>query len=62
MIQIVNYGIGGYYTRHTDYFDEGRDTEGYIGKLIANSGDRVATFLIYVSACCPHDVIIDGER
>lgn len=46
--QIANYGIGGFYVAHHDYF----------GNSFFDSGDRMATVLFYVSRCdcnqCKH--------
>ena len=46
-IQVVNYGAGGHYEPHVDYFGSMVET---------NQGDRVATMLYYLS-----DDIIGGE-
>ncbi|KAL8581826.1 hypothetical protein ACOMHN_010200 [Nucella lapillus] len=42
--QIVNYGMGGHYDLHMDPFDEPPDDH-----LLGQSGERLATFLIYLS-------------
>lgn len=39
--QLANYGIGGFYVRHHDYF----------GHSFRGTGDRIATVLFYVSRC-----------
>ncbi|XP_055353885.1 prolyl 4-hydroxylase subunit alpha-2-like [Paramacrobiotus metropolitanus] len=46
-LQINNYGVGGYYYSHYDFF---RDKEGVGHHLIeSKKGDRIATFLMYMS-------------
>jgi prolyl 4-hydroxylase len=44
VLQVVNYGIGGHYEPHVDYFGA---TNGLVGDPLR--GDRVATMLFYVS-------------
>lgn len=46
--QIMNYGIGGHYSTHKDYFDEPENLEGF-KSLNYNLGNRIATMLCYVS-------------
>ncbi|KAL3876429.1 hypothetical protein ACJMK2_034278 [Sinanodonta woodiana] len=49
--QVVNYGIGGMYEQHTDFFGDtlpDRDRMGVNPIHIQGSGDRVATFLFYL--------------
>ncbi|XP_043655490.1 prolyl 4-hydroxylase subunit alpha-1-like isoform X2 [Drosophila teissieri] len=48
--QVINYGIGGHYFLHTDYFDFA--SSNYTGKRSRQSkvlGDRIATVLFYLS-------------
>lgn len=48
--QVINYGIGGHYFLHMDYFDFGSsnhtDTR---SRYSIDLGDRIATVLFYVS-------------
>ncbi|XP_025115095.1 prolyl 4-hydroxylase subunit alpha-3-like [Pomacea canaliculata] len=45
--QVVNYGIGGFYTPHYDFFkiDKAFKTA---GNYLQDSGDRAATFMVYL--------------
>lgn len=46
--QVMNYGIGGHYATHKDYFDEPENIEGF--KYTSYKlGNRIATMLFYVS-------------
>jgi prolyl 4-hydroxylase len=45
-LQILNYGIGGEYKPHFDYFP---DTEGVREKHMATGGQRVATLIMYLN-------------
>ena len=48
-IQVVNYGAGGHYEPHVDYFGPAMED--------TNQGDRVATMLYYLS-----DDIVGGKN
>ncbi|KAL8608410.1 hypothetical protein ACOMHN_002643 [Nucella lapillus] len=45
--QVVNYGIGGHYIPHYDYF-KARDAFTEAEEYLKDSGDRAATFMIYL--------------
>lgn len=45
----MNYGIGGHYKPHTDYFDDVDQINTDVGDVIRNSGDRLVTFLLYLT-------------
>lgn len=42
-LQVVNYGIGGHYDSHVDFFEPKDKSE-----LFKNNGNRIATVLFYV--------------
>lgn len=45
-LQVVNYGVGGYYSPH---FDFSRDADGGAASWEGSTGQRLATWLIYLS-------------
>ncbi|KAH8311401.1 hypothetical protein KR044_006108 [Drosophila immigrans] len=44
MLQVMNYGLGGHYDKHFDYFNSSSATE-----LTKLNGDRIATVLFYLT-------------
>ncbi|XP_037954286.1 prolyl 4-hydroxylase subunit alpha-1-like isoform X1 [Teleopsis dalmanni] len=44
MLQVMNYGLGGHYDTHYDFFNVSADTE-----IIRTTGNRIATVLFYLS-------------
>lgn len=50
--QIMNYGIGGHYATHNDYFDEPENIDGFKYTSF-KIGNRIATMLFYVSFTKP---------
>ena len=46
MFQVANYGIGGQYSKHWDAVGEGGPN---IHKGFENDGDRIQTFMAYLS-------------
>lgn len=46
--QVLNYGIGGHFSAHTDYLDEPRSAKEF-QRNSYQKGDRLATMLFYVS-------------
>ncbi|XP_074662443.1 prolyl 4-hydroxylase subunit alpha-1-like [Tubulanus polymorphus] len=47
-LQVLNYGIGGMYEAHYDFFDE-TSYKWNVGKQFQDSGNRVATWMFYLS-------------
>lgn len=53
--QVANYGIGGHYVPHYDYIFKDipePEREQQLTEENKNNGDRIATFMIYVSIYC----------
>lgn len=50
-LQVANYGIGGHYIPHHDYIIKDKTPEqlARIGEMHKSSGDRIATFMFYLS-------------
>lgn len=46
--QVLNYGIGGHFAAHVDYFDKPRSAKEFEENSYEN-GDRLVTMLLYVS-------------
>ncbi|XP_030370545.1 prolyl 4-hydroxylase subunit alpha-2-like [Scaptodrosophila lebanonensis] len=44
MLQVMNYGLGGHYDKHHDYFDVANDTD-----IVRMNGNRIATVLFYLT-------------
>ncbi|KAI8119596.1 Prolyl 4-hydroxylase subunit alpha-2 [Lucilia cuprina] len=44
MLQVMNYGLGGHYDKHFDFFNVTQDTP-----VVAKEGDRISTVLFYLS-------------
>ena len=51
LAQVANYGIGGHYVPHYDYLfkDRPESERDNINEREKRAGDRIATFMIYVS-------------
>lgn len=49
--QVMNYGIGGHYATHKDYFDQPENIEGFKYTSF-QLGNRISTMLFYVSLAC----------
>ncbi|KAL5282876.1 hypothetical protein ACFFRR_005737 [Megaselia abdita] len=47
-IQVMNYGLGGHYSTHYDYFDPPRNKESF-KNLQYEFGNRIATVLVYMN-------------
>ncbi len=45
-LQVVNYGVGGHYEPHVDYFSVGGEN---VSKTYTENGDRLATLLFYLN-------------
>ncbi|KAL5009467.1 hypothetical protein ScPMuIL_011772, partial [Solemya velum] len=48
-LQVLNYGVGGLYVPHYDYLEETADVGDSVPTSLLNSGDRIATWLFYLS-------------
>ncbi|XP_052826964.1 prolyl 4-hydroxylase subunit alpha-3 [Octopus bimaculoides] len=55
LFQVINYGIGGLYLPHHDYVSYYRKAKFENVPLFQNSGDRIATVILYLS-----DVLMGG--
>ena len=46
--QLVNYGLAGQYEPHFDFFEKQEDLA-YLPEFLANGGDRIVTFMLYLT-------------